>query len=215
MAGYEMGEVEERFPDALVIGVDEVGIGPLAGPVTAGAVALDLLLPTVGIDDSKRLSEPKRERMRERIMRDAIAYGVASVSHKDIDRLGMARASNRARRNALVAVLEELDLMEGSVEIVVAVDGENEITGHPRLRGVRQFTYIKGDRRSWNVAAASILAKQDRDTWMSTVAHRRWPVYGFKSHKGYPTQRHTQALLTHGPCEIHRRSFGMIKDLEG
>jgi ribonuclease HII len=215
MAGYELGEIEERFPELLVVGVDEVGVGTLAGPVAAGAVALDLLLPTHGINDSKKLSEAKRERMHGKITREAIAWSVAKVSSTDVDRLGIARASNKAKRDALVSVLEALMLKAGGVEIIVAVDGENEITGHPILRGVRQLTFVKGDQRSWSVAAASIVAKHDRDQWMIGVAHRKWPQYGFRSHKGYGTQRHMEMLLRHGPCEIHRHSFKLIKEMEG
>ena len=212
---YELGEVEDAFPDSLVVGVDEVGLGTLAGPVTAGAVALDLLLPVAGFNDSKKLSATRREKMRRRILDGCIACSVQSVNSREIDRLGIAVAANVARRKAVVGVLEQLDLLHGNVELVIAVDGENEVTGHPRLRGVKQRVYVKGDQRSWNIAAASIIAKQSRDEWMVKVAHRRWPQYGFSSSKGYGTKRHMQALLQHGACEIHRRSFRPIRELEG
>ena len=211
---YELGEVEGLFPDALVVGVDEVGVGALAGPVAAGAVALDLLLPTTGINDSKKLSKARREQMRERIRAEAIAWCVSMVHSQEVDRIGIARASNKARRDAVLGVLDRLDSMEGGVEVVVVVDGENELTGSPRLRGLVQRTFIKGDQRSWCIAAGSILAKVERDGWMAGVAHRKWPAYGFAAHSGYGTQRHMQMLLRHGPCEVHRYSFRPVKDME-
>ena len=186
----------------LLIGLDEAGRGPLAGPVVAGAAALADPCPIDGLNDSKALSGKVREILFERIHEEALAFGVAVVSPEEIDRINILQASLRAMG---LAWKQLVDYRKDLAEAVVLVDGNKRahLPGH-----IDQRPIVKGDARSLNIAAASILAKVTRDRIM-LKAHETWPQYGFDRHKGYPTAQHRQALRDHGPCPIHRRSFRM------
>jgi len=201
--GYRCGEVEawaQRQGFAHLIGLDEAGRGPLAGPVVCAACALPPSCPLEGLDDSKRLSEKARERLFEPIKTHAIAWSVVAVEADEIDRLNILRASLEGMHRAWQAVVDaHPDLQQA----LVLVDGNQRA---PLPSEVDQRPIVKGDARSMNIAAASILAKVTRDRMMVTH-HAQWPVYGFAQHKGYPTRQHQEAIATHGPCPIHRRSF--------
>jgi ribonuclease HII len=198
-----------------VVGVDEVGRGPLAGPVVAAAVALGVeqLLP--GLDDSKKLSPARRERLDPVIREAALAYGLGRVEPARIDQVNIRRAALEAMSLACAAMFAHLAGQAAECRPRpdgVLVDGLDVFpwpAGAPALP-VRAF--VKGDGRSRAIAAASIVAKVHRDALMRAY-HARWPVYGFDRHMGYPSAAHLAALRAHGPCEIHRRSFhGVLPD---
>lgn len=180
-----------------VAGVDEVGRGPLAGAVVAAAVVLDPRRLPAGIDDSKKLTPARRERIAGEIRELAVAWAVGRAEHGEIDRINILAASLLAMRRAL-------DALSVTPQHVL-VDGIHA----PRWRG-RVDCRARGDSLLPAVAAASILAKVDRDREM-TLLDDRHPGYGFARHKGYPTVEHLAALVRLGPCEIHRRSFAPVR----
>lgn len=190
-----------------VIGVDEAGRGPLAGPVVAAAVCMDLQRLdepwVVGLDDSKKLKERDREALFEAIIEGVVAYGIAEVDSVRIDEINILQATFEAMRQALSNSYASLD----GVPDLVMIDGNMTIPGVVE----EQRAFIKGDGRSLHIAAASILAKVTRDRLM-IEQDRRWPEYGFASHKGYGTAAHRRAIEAHGPCPIHRLSFGGVKE---
>ena len=177
-----------------VAGVDEVGRGPLAGPVVAAAVILDPTTPIDGLRDSKLLTGRQRRRLAREIRAHALAFAVARVGPREIDVINVLQATWTAMRDALA----RLHLPPG----LVLVDGNLRIPGVT----CTQRAIVAGDRRSASVAAASILAKVVRDAFMAR-ADRRYPAYGFRQHKGYGTAAHLDALARLGPCPLHRRSF--------
>jgi len=179
----------------MIAGVDEAGRGPLAGPVVAAAVILPQGMTIEGVDDSKLLSEKRREKLYVDIISAALSFGVGIVSHEVIDRINIYQASILAMRKAL----EELDR---PFDIVLA-DGNSF-----RHEAWRYQNIIDGDARSVTIAAASVVAKVTRDRLMREY-HEQYPQYGFDRHKGYGTKFHLQALREHGMCPIHRRSFRM------
>ena len=183
----------------LVAGVDEAGRGPLAGPVYAAAVILppDLIIPK--LNDSKKLTEKAREELFEIITKEAIAYSIASVDEKRIDEINILNATFEAMNKAVDNLMPNPDY--------VLIDGN-------RIKGMNTpcETVIKGDSKSASIAAASILAKVARDRYITEISEK-YPEYGFEKHKGYGTAAHNEAILMHGPCEIHRRTF--LKKLLG
>jgi ribonuclease HII len=181
-----------------VAGVDEVGRGPLAGPVVAAAVILPRGTSLSGVRDSKRLSPAARLACYDDIVFNALSIGVGVVSHHEIDRTDILRATFRAMRLALA----DLDFQPEWV----LVDGH----AIPKLT-MPQYGIVRGDSRSLSVAAASIVAKITRDAVMERL-DEQYPVYGFARHKGYTTRAHLDALKRHGPCEIHRHSFRPVKE---
>lgn len=182
------------------MGVDEVGRGPLAGNVVAAAVVLPLTLPVqlTGLGDSKKLTESKRLALIRPIIQTALAYGVARIGPRDIDEVNILQATHRAMH---MAVLKATQRLQGIPDIVL-VDGNRPI---PHL-DLPQVTLVKGDARSFAIAAASILAKVARDREM-LLADRQFPEYGFARHKGYGTVEHRRALVQFGLSPLHRRSF--------
>ncbi|HEY8450249.1 MAG TPA: ribonuclease HII [Bacillota bacterium] len=179
-----------------VAGVDEVGRGPLAGPVVAAAVILDADVWLPGLDDSKALTARARQRLAEEIRRQAVAVAVGVASVEEIDRLNIFHASQLAMRRAIADLRPQPDYL--------LVDGW-------RLREVDlpQWPIVGGDAVSNSVAAASIVAKVYRDALMVEL-DRAYPGYGFAQHKGYPTPDHRAALARLGPCPIHRRHFRLV-----
>jgi ribonuclease HII len=176
-----------------VAGVDEVGVGPLAGPVVAAAVIFPPGLGLKGVDDSKRLLPDRRQQLAEAIRAQAVCWSVAAVEADEIDRLNVYRAALEAMRRAVTGLAPRPDY--------VLVDART-IPDLPVL----QRSIVGGDALCHAIAAASILAKCARDAIM--VAHEAsWPGYGFAAHKGYATAEHKDALRKLGPCPIHRRSF--------
>ena len=209
MSTTYLGELEDKFPDELIIGVDEAGVGPLAGPLTAAAVVLDLLLPTMGINDSKKLAAHKRGTLAKRIRSEALFLGECMIPSTEVDSLGVGRASSLAKLRAVQMVLDQLAVSSVTMPPLVLVDGDIPLHG---LR-VRQHAFTKGDARSWSIAAASIIAKEMHDDWMRGTAHRKWPEYGFDQHMGYGTQDHLCKLVLHGPCPIHRVTFRPVSEM--
>lgn len=185
-----------------VLGIDEAGRGCLAGPVVAAAVMLADPPRVEGINDSKLLSSRQRERLAALIKEKCIVYGIGVCQPSDIDRLGIVQATLFAMR---LAAEQALDSLAGKVGLVV-VDGLSEVPGLT----LPQKAWPKGDRLSLNCAAASILAKTERDKIMLSY-HSMYPEYGFSSHKGYATRQHLEVLASIGPCPIHRRSFAPLK----
>ncbi|MDD6762512.1 MAG: ribonuclease HII [Clostridiales bacterium] len=178
---------------AYLAGIDEAGRGPLAGPVYAAAVVLADDVIIEGINDSKKLSERKREELFEVIKEKAIAWNVCAVDEKRIDEINILEATYEAMRGALRGL--------GIKPDNALVDGNRD----PGL-DIRCETVVKGDSKSMSIAAASILAKVSRDRFITAVADK-YPEYDFAKHKGYGTKAHREALLKYGPCEIHRKTF--------
>lgn len=176
-----------------VAGVDEAGMGPLAGPVVAAAVIFEPGTEIRGVDDSKRLSSARRDELAETIARDAVAMGIGEASVPEIDRLNIYHAGLLAMKRAVTALRPEPE--------VALVDGR-------RIPGLKvpQQTCIGGDRRHFSIAGASILAKTHRDRLMMEL-DRVYPEYGFARHKGYGTRQHRQAMEQYGRTPVHRRSF--------
>ena len=177
----------------LIGGVDEVGRGPLAGPVVCAAVILPENCEIIGIDDSKKLSEKKRNLLFDEIKKQAISYNIEFVSEKEIDELNILNATKKCMEKAINNLPIKPDIM-----LVDAVTGLN--------LNCESKSIIKGDSLSYSIGAASILAKVTRDRYMEEL-DSKYPQYGFKMHKGYGTKLHMDKLREIGPCEIHRRSF--------
>ncbi len=199
-----------------VIGVDEVGRGCLAGPVVAAAVTIHVDVDLPGIDDSKRLSGPRRARMAAAIRAGALAVGVSFVGPAHIDAVNIRRASLLAMRRAVLRLEARLRARHpvgpGAGDPpagIVLVDGVDRIPELDRP----QRTVIGGDGKSRAIAAASIVAKTVRDRFMERLAAEH-PAYGFERNRGYGTPEHLDALRRHGPCPWHRRSFAPIAQHE-
>lgn len=185
--------VFERY--GAVCGIDEAGRGPVAGPVYAAAVILDPKNPIEGLNDSKKLTPKKREALYDEIREKALDYCVARVTAKQIDETDILSADMLAMKNAFEQLkpFSGIVLVDGDVLPDIAPDGE--------LKNV-----IKGDAKSEAIAAASILAKVERDRYMCELSEK-FPGYGFDKHKGYGTKAHYEAIEKHGLCPEHRKSF--------
>ena len=190
-------KLQARF--GLIAGVDEVGRGALAGPVTVAAVILDPRRPVAGLDDSKRLSPRKRQRLAAEILEKAVCWAIADRGPSDIDRLNILEATRAAMADAVLALRRAPGLV---VTDAVAL---------PALPVVHRAE-VHADARYWCVAAASILAKVTRDETMVRLAVEL-PGYGWESNKGYPSPAHLAALRRLGPSEQHRRSFRPVRVL--
>lgn len=177
----------------IICGVDEAGRGPLAGPVCAAAVILPKGLEIPGLNDSKKLTDKRRRELMPIIKEQALAYGIAFASHEEIDNINILQATFLAMERALsqLEIKPQLALIDGNRKIDFGVPAE---------------TVVKGDSRSANIAAASVLAKVTRDDYMEAMA-LEYPGYGFEIHKGYGTKAHYEALRNLGPCPIHRMTF--------
>ena len=192
-------EIEEELKgNFLIAGVDEVGRGPLAGPVCVAAVIMPLDDLIDGVDDSKKLSEKKRNLLFEQIKEKAICYHIEMVDEETIDKINILEATKLCMKKAI----EGLSLRPD----VVLIDAISKLDTDVNLRGI-----IKGDALSYSIGCASILAKVTRDNLMVELA-KEYPEYGFEKHKGYGTKVHIEALKEHGPCVHHRLSF--LKFLE-
>ncbi len=177
-----------------VCGIDEAGRGPLAGPVFAAAVILPQGLCIEGLNDSKKLSEGKREALFDSICEQALGYSIAFANEQEIDELNILQATFLAMRRAYEGLRVPVDY--------VLVDGNRM----PDLGGVAGEPVVKGDGKSANIAAASILAKVSRDRLMVEL-DKMYPEYCFAKHKGYGTKLHVELLREYGMCPVHRRSF--------
>lgn len=191
---------ERKYEDfGILCGIDEAGRGPLAGPVVAAAVILPKDHPILYVNDSKQLSEKKREELYDVIMQEAVSVGVGMANEQVIDEINILQATYQAMRMA-ISKLDPQPLL--TLNDAVTIPG---IT-------IRQVPIIKGDAKSASIASASIIAKVTRDRLMREY-DKIYPEYGFAGHKGYGAQSHIDALRKYGPCPIHRRSF--IKGILG
>ena len=189
---FEHEAMEKGY--SLICGVDEAGRGPLAGPVCAAAVILPTDLDIPGLNDSKKLTEKKRDELYDIITAQAVAYGIAMVSEEEIDEINILQATFLAMKRAVESLAVKPDF--------VLIDGNRE----PDLGDLPLKTIVKGDSRSANIAAASILAKVTRDRYM-TELDAVYPQYGFAVHKGYGTKKHYAALEAFDACPVHRKTF--------
>ncbi|MEL6339458.1 MAG: ribonuclease HII [Myxococcota bacterium] len=180
----------------IVAGVDEVGVGPLAGPVMAAAVVLPSGCSVSGIDDSKQLDRSTRESLAATVRECALAWSLGTCDRHEIDRMNIYQAAREAMRRAVIGLSHRIDALLVDARTVPGVD-------------LLQRPIIKGDQHSQSIAAASIVAKVERDAWMREAASR-YPGYGFESHKGYYCPQHLEALARLGPCALHRRSFSPV-----
>ena len=178
---------------AHICGIDEAGRGPLAGPVVAGAVILPKGKRILYVNDSKKLSEKKREELFDVIKEDALSYGIGIVSPERIDEINILQATYEAMREAVNKLSVKPDILLNDAVTIPGID-------------VKQVPIIKGDAKSLSIASASILAKVTRDRLMVEY-DSLYPEYGFAKHKGYGTKVHIEAIKEYGPCPIHRRTF--------
>ena len=200
MPDFEIENSIKQKGYKLICGVDEAGRGPLAGPVCAAAVILPENAEIDGLDDSKKLSEKKREMLFDIICEKAIAYSIAFGSLEEIEELNILEATFLAMNRSIEGLRVKADF--------ALIDG-NRV---PKGIKIPCETVVKGDAKSQSIAAASILAKVTRDRLLLEY-DKQYPEYNFKKHKGYGTKEHTDLILKHGVCPIHRKSF--LKKLLG
>lgn len=193
----ELKKIEKEFFDKgikYIAGIDEAGRGPLAGPVVVASVIMPEDSMIEGVNDSKKVSEIKREKLYDIIIEEAISYGIGIIYQDEIDDINILQATKKG----LTSALQQMEIKPN----IIMVDA---LTGIDTL-GIPYKSIIKGDAKCYSISAASILAKVTRDRIM-----REWdkvyPEYGFASHKGYGTAKHIAAIKEYGPCPIHRRSF--------
>lgn len=190
----KMKMYEKKYSDyEFICGIDEAGRGPLAGPVVAGAVILPKDCDILYINDSKKLTEKKREELYDIIIEKAVAYGIGMATPERIDEINILQATYEAMRSAIAQMAVAPDLLLNDAVTIPQVS-------------VKQVPIIKGDAKSISIAAASILAKVTRDRMMKEYSII-YPEYGFEGHKGYGSQSHIETIKTYGPSPIHRRSF--------
>lgn len=200
-------EIEENLYDegiTSIAGIDEAGRGPLAGPVVVASVIMPRESMIEGVNDSKKVSEKKREKLYEEIINECIAYGVGIIDQEEIDKINILNATKEGLTKAIKEMENNLKEKKQKIEKpeIILVDALTKIdTDHIPYRSI-----IKGDSKSYSIAAASIIAKVTRDRIM-----RQWdevyPMYGFAKHKGYGTVAHMEAIREYGLCPLHRRSF--------
>lgn len=200
MPDYEFEKAAVNSGFSCICGVDEAGRGPLAGPVCAAAVILPEGAVIAGLDDSKKLTEKKREKLYDIIKQTAVAYSVAYGTLEEIETVNILEATYLAMNRAIEGLTIKPDF--------------SLIDGNRVPRGIKNpcETIVKGDSKSMSVAAASVLAKVTRDRLMLEY-DKKYPEYNFKKHKGYGTKEHTELIKQYGPCEIHRLSF--LKNILG
>lgn len=181
-------------------GVDEVGRGPLIGPVVASCVVLPKDFVLEGLTDSKKLSEKKRDKFYDYIIEHALAYGIGVVSPEEIDEINIYEASRKAMLIAISKVREQINLEHVLIDAM------------PINIDIPTTSIIKGDAKSISIAAASVVAKVTRDKMMYEL-DEKYPMYGFASHKGYPTKKHIEAIHKYGLIDGYRKSYGPVKEV--
>lgn len=181
-------------------GVDEVGRGPLIGPVVAACCVLPKNFILEGLTDSKKLTEKKREQYSSYIMEHCLAYGIGSISPEIIDKINIYEATKLAMKQAIEEVQKQIPLQH------VLIDAMKLDLNIPST------SIIKGDAKSISIAAASVLAKVTRDHMMIEL-DKKYPMYGYKNHKGYPTKKHIEAIYQYGLIEGYRKTYGPVKEL--
>lgn len=189
-----MLDYERKYAGKIIAGIDEAGRGPLAGPVVCACVIMPLEGDKIidGINDSKKLSEKKREELYEKIIENALSYSIIEIDEKTIDKINILNATKLGMKKAL----ENLSI-KPDIVLIDAVKIDATLT---------QDNIIHGDALSYNIAAASILAKVHRDRLMKKLSEK-YPEYNFAKHKGYGTKEHIEALKKYAKCEIHRETF--------
>ncbi|MBP5326467.1 MAG: ribonuclease HII [Bacteroidales bacterium] len=191
--------LEQRYTtDKIEAGCDEAGRGCLAGPVFAAAVILPENYSNVMIGDSKQLTERQRYKLRDEIEKDAVAWAVAKVDNVDIDKMNILQASIHAMNLAVSQLAVKPQFL--------IIDGNRFKSEH----NIPFACIVKGDAKYMSIAAASILAKTYRDDFMKEL-HQQYPLYGWDSNKGYPTEKHFKAIEQYGPSPLHRKSFSLYK----
>ena len=193
---YERDLYEQNIE--LIAGVDEVGRGPLVGPVVACAAILPVNYELKGLNDSKKLTEKKREELYPILIRDAISYGIGIIDEKIIDEVNIYEASK-------LAMYEAINNLKVKPQHVLIDAMKLDLD-------VPSTSIIKGDAKSLSIAAASVIAKVTRDHMMIEL-DKKYPMYGFAKHKGYPTKKHLEALEKYGPLEMYRFTYGPVRDL--
>lgn len=193
MKEYENALYTEKIE--WIAGIDEVGRGPLAGPVVAAAVILPMDFNVIGIDDSKKLTPKKRDELFEKIQETAIAYSIGIVDNQIIDRINILEATKLAMKKAIEDLQKSYQIQHILLDAIVLKDVS-----------IPQTSIIKGDAKSVSIAAASILAKVTRDRMMQNY-HEKYPYYAFNSNKGYGTKAHYAGIEANGICPLHRRTF--------
>lgn len=189
-----MREFENQYDYVdFICGIDEAGRGPLAGPVVAGAVVLKKGAKILYVNDSKKLSEKRRDELFDIIKEEAVSYGLGIISEERIDEINILQATYEAMRTAIKELSVVPDIL---LNDAVTIPGVN----------ITQIPIIKGDAKSLTIASASILAKVTRDRMMQEY-DELYPQYGFAKHKGYGTKAHIDAIKEYGPCKIHRKTF--------
>lgn len=183
-------------------GVDEVGRGPLIGPVVAACCVLPADFHLEGLTDSKKLSEKKREKFYDYIKEHALAYGIGEVSPERIDEVNIYQATKEAMYMAIKQVQDQIPLEHVLIDAM------------PLELDIPSTSIIKGDAKSISIAAASVLAKVTRDRMMIEL-DQKYPMYGFASHKGYPTKKHIEAIHQYGLIDGYRKTYGPIKEMVG
>lgn len=183
-------------------GVDEVGRGPLIGPVVAACCVLPVDFHLEGLTDSKKLSEKKREKFYDYIKEHALAYGIGEVSPERIDEVNIYQATKEAMHMAIKQVQDQIPLEHVLIDAM------------PLELDIPSTSIIKGDAKSISIAAASVLAKVTRDRMMIEL-DQKYPMYGFASHKGYPTKKHIEAIHQYGLIDGYRKTYGPIKEMVG
>ena len=187
---YEIECIQKGYK--FICGIDEVGRGPLAGPVVTCACIMDLTDLVDGVDDSKKLTEKKREKLFEEIKSKAISYSICEIDHTEIDNINILNATKKCMLNSVNSLDVKPDIL-----LVDAVRLNTDI---------EQLNIIKGDAKSYTIACASILAKVHRDRLMKEYA-KLYPQYSFEKNAGYGTKAHIEAIKEFGPCKIHRKTF--------
>ena len=203
----EIKKIEEELyanGTTSIAGIDEAGRGPLAGPVVVACVVMPRDSMIEGVNDSKKVSEKKREKLYEEIIKEAIGYGVGIISQEEIDRINILNATKEGLTTAIKEMEKDLKEKKRNFDKpeIILVDALTKIdTDHIPYKSI-----IKGDAKSYSIAAASIIAKVTRDRIMRQWAEV-YPMYGFEKHKGYGTSAHISAIKKYGLCPLHRRSF--------
>ena len=197
---YEYEEKLYKEGIQYIGGVDEVGRGPLVGPVVAACCVLPKDFVLEGLTDSKKLSEKKRDAFNEYIKEHALAYGIAEVSPEVIDEVNIYEATKIAMKDAIKQVQNQLNLEHVLIDAM------------PLELEIPSTSIIKGDSKSISIAAASVLAKVYRDSLLYEL-DKKYPMYGYKNHKGYPTKKHIEAIQKYGLIEGYRKSYGPVKDI--
>lgn len=186
-------QYDSQFSEELICGIDEAGRGPLAGPVVVGACIMPKDSYIEGVNDSKKLSERKRELLYEKITKEAISYSVGIIDEKTIDEINILQATK-------LAAVYAITRLEVKPELIL-VDALKDLDTSIKVNSI-----IKGDSTSYSIACSSIIAKVTRDRMICEL-DKKYPEYGFAKHKGYGTKAHIEAIKKFGPCEIHRRTF--------